>query len=966
MPAPGVERRRSVRNGGRPDNGKDAGGRPRAAHGWEPPRIRGRDDVLALVRNSLRRLENRHGPEVIVIEGVPGSGKTRLLDEVCVLARTAGMHAFKGGGDPEGQLAPMAPLLDALLATEAPVLDRSALRAGATSTDQRFWLLREIQDRLERAALEQPLVIVVDDVQWCDEATLAALRALPERLSGHAVMWVLASRGEAPDHVEQTLGRLKEAGAAAVSLTPLDSGAVADVVADLLSATPGPDVLSAARGAEGRPLLLVELVRGLREEGLIVMEGDRARLVGGRIPLRFRESVDQRLQQVSPTAQELVRVASALGRETPIGQLAEMMDRKPAELHPAVREALGSDLMVGDGVHLRFRHDLIREAVKAGIPTTVRRLLRRRAAELQLRHGVPEVEVALLVAENAEPGDRWAIDVLRRAAAELSSVEPHMAAEISRSALDLTHDGTAERGLLLAETVHLLWQSGRAAEARTMGSKALEGLLESEAEGRIRLGLAMASSRHSFTEAVRQCRDGLSLPTLSPGLRARLLAMLCVALASSGEVQAAERTLRPALHAAREAQNLSAEASVLSIESVVRFYHFDMDLALRRIDESLEIASRLDGPALSLPHLWRSMLLSAVGEADRAVELVDTQLRQALTDGEADLTRMLLMTRCRLLLDAGRLSDARAEAEAVLSMVDELGPGDFVDATARYTLGRVARHRGDPAGVRAAAEHARRMLGDDSVLMRNTGAWLGALSADATGDLEAVDHCTRYAAESFERLGPALAGPEDPTDQALYVRITLRAGLRDRAEAATRAAERRAAAGPRYPVLAAAAAHARALLTGDVPLLRRTVDLLESSSHRIARASVLEDLGVALAGEGDAEAVGRLDQALELYLEAGADRDVDRVRRRLREIGVRRGSSEGERRFGLTASELKVVRLIAQGATNRTAAEALFLSPHTVSSHLRHAFAKLGVNSRVELARVFAELEDEDRSGPAG
>ncbi|MFD8565507.1 AAA family ATPase [Streptomyces sp. NPDC059639] len=956
--------------GGDRDEGLGAGdGRPVATDAWQPPRIRGRDDVLALVRASLRRLESPHGPEVIVIEGVPGSGKTRLLEEACALARSTGLRAFKGGGDPDGQLVPMGPLLGALLATDAPVLDRSALRSGATAADHRSWLLGEVRDRLEQASSKQPLVVAVDDVQWCDEATLAALRTLPELLSGHAVLWVLASRTEAPGPVRRTLDRLTETGATALSLAPLDSDAVADVVADLLSITPGADVLEAARGAEGRPLLIVELVRGLWEEGLIATEGDTARLVGGRVPLRFRDSVDQRLQQVSATAQELVRVASALGRETPIGQLAELMDRKPAELRPAVREALATDLMVGDGVHLRFRHDLIREAVKASIPTTVRLLLRRRAAELQLRHGVPEVEVAALVAESAEPGDRWAIGVLRRAAAELASSEPSMAAEISRGALDLTHEGTTERGLLFAETIGLLQQSGRAAEARAMGDDALREVLEPEAEGSIRLGLARVAARQSFTEAVHQCRDALSLSALSPGLRAQLLAMLCVALACSGDVEEAGRLIPPASKAAREAGDLAAEAAILSGESVVWFYHFDMDLALRRIEESIEITGRLGGPMATLPHrdprprAWQSMLRSAVGEAGKALELLDEQLRQGLLDGGPDAARVALMTRCRLLLDAGRLADAVAEAEAVLSMTDESEPGDFAVAAAYYTLGRTARHRGDVAGARAAAEHARRMRADDSVLMRNTSAWLGALSADVRGDHEEVDRCTRDSAASFERPGPALAGPEDAMDYALYVRITLRAGLRDRAEAAARAAERRAVAGARFPVFAAAAAQARALLTDDVALLRQAAGLLDGGSHPIARASVLEDLGVASAALAEEEAVGHLDQALGLYVRAGADRDVDRVRRRLRDLGVRRAASDGAGRFGLTASEVKVVRLITQGATNRAVAEALFLSPHTVSSHLRHAYAKLGVNSRVELARVFAGLEDDSRPG---
>jgi DNA-binding CsgD family transcriptional regulator len=98
--------------------------------------------------------------------------------------------------------------------------------------------------------------------------------------------------------------------------------------------------------------------------------------------------------------------------------------------------------------------------------------------------------------------------------------------------------------------------------------------------------------------------------------------------------------------------------------------------------------------------------------------------------------------------------------------------------------------------------------------------------------------------------------------------------------------------------------------------------------------------------------------ALVIYTETGASWDAGRVRGRLRAAGVRRRLVASTRPAmgwdALTNSELAVVTLIADGLTNRDAAEQLFVSPHTVSSHLRHAFTKLGVNSRVELARVVA------------
>jgi DNA-binding CsgD family transcriptional regulator len=131
----------------------------------------------------------------------------------------------------------------------------------------------------------------------------------------------------------------------------------------------------------------------------------------------------------------------------------------------------------------------------------------------------------------------------------------------------------------------------------------------------------------------------------------------------------------------------------------------------------------------------------------------------------------------------------------------------------------------------------------------------------------------------------------------------------------------------------------------------------------MARAQVLEDVAVLLVDADPSSAVAHLDRALADYHSAGAARDVDRVRRRLRELGVYRrratrteGSPDPHR---LTDSELAVARLVAQGLTNRAAAQRLYLSPHTVGSHLRHIFEKLNINSRVELAARFARRADE-------
>ena len=105
----------------------------------------------------------------------------------------------------------------------------------------------------------------------------------------------------------------------------------------------------------------------------------------------------------------------------------------------------------------------------------------------------------------------------------------------------------------------------------------------------------------------------------------------------------------------------------------------------------------------------------------------------------------------------------------------------------------------------------------------------------------------------------------------------------------------------------------------------------------------------------------RFDRALVLYAEAGANWDAGRVRGRLRDHGIRRRLVARERAetgwAAMTDSELAVARLVAQGLTNREVAEHLFVSPHTVSSHLRSIFAKLDINSRLALVRIAAERE---------
>jgi DNA-binding CsgD family transcriptional regulator len=185
------------------------------------------------------------------------------------------------------------------------------------------------------------------------------------------------------------------------------------------------------------------------------------------------------------------------------------------------------------------------------------------------------------------------------------------------------------------------------------------------------------------------------------------------------------------------------------------------------------------------------------------------------------------------------------------------------------------------------------------------------------------------------------------------------AGLRARVLQATEVLERER---PAVPLLAAVAGYARAILEHDAQTLVAVAESLRASSRPLLYASAAEDAGGELArAQRNAEAIDQLNAAFDTYIECEAIADARRVGRALRQLGVeRRIVAQPRAKTGwdsLTDSEYTVVRLIAEGATNRSVAQQLHLSPHTVKTHVHNAFAKLGVTSRAQLAQLMRGAE---------
>ncbi len=207
------------------------------------------------------------------------------------------------------------------------------------------------------------------------------------------------------------------------------------------------------------------------------------------------------------------------------------------------------------------------------------------------------------------------------------------------------------------------------------------------------------------------------------------------------------------------------------------------------------------------------------------------------------------------------------------------------------------------------------------------------------------------------RWRPGTLFPLEIADVPQLVRVALAAGDQELVESTVNLASRLCKLNPRIRSFQAVLAQTRGLASGSIDDLETAVSLFEDGLRPLALASALEDLGDAQLGRGARDqGIKSLDEALAIYARVGAAWDASRVRGRLRKLGVRRripsSDHTGTGWEALTDAELRVVQLAADGKTNREIATRLFVSPHTVNTHLRHVFDKLDIKSRVDLSRI--------------
>jgi DNA-binding NarL/FixJ family response regulator len=927
----------------------------------------------------------------LVIEGEPGMGKTRLLAELGERAGAHGCTVLQGSASELESDLPFWVFVDALdeyladrdpqliaalddetrseLAHVMPSLSDLAANGAPVLQDERYRAHRAVRKLLERLAARRPLVLVLDDVHWADAASVDLLSALLRSPPDAPVLIVMALRPrQRPGRLATAFGRADRHGALAhIALGGLAREAAGELLGEGI-ARERADVLFEEAG--GNPFYLQQLARSHGGAASAARHGNGALEAVG-VPPAVVASLTEELELLSAETRVVLRGAAVAGDPFEPELAAAAAGTDDAAAMHAFDQLLELGLVRSTDVprRFRFRHPLVRRAVYESAPGGWRLGAHERCAQMLGERGEPAVARAHHVEFAARHGDVEAASVLAEAGTAAILRAPASAARWFSAALRLL-PATAppeQRVELLLARARSLAAEGRLDESHAdlLESIALAPL---DATGlRVQLTTACAGverllGRHA--EAHGRLVTGLEqLPDPAAADAISLMLELAVdglfradpesvcdwarrAVAASRELG-----VRPLLAAATamsalghavagrtgEAESAYAEASALLATMSDQELGARVDAAayltsaatyLDRYDEAVEYAGRALRLGRAAGHLHPT-LLPALGAAHfmrgriaEAAKVLDDGMEAARLGGIVQARAWALRNRALLSTVTGDLPAALEMAEEALTLIRQLDDS-VLSAWAAMAVARASVMAGR-------SERAVEVLaGGESALLPIPGAWrvmgLEALAA-ACADLGRGAEAAQVAAAA-EAHAAALGLPT-ATAWARRAAATVALHAGDPATAAERALASAAAAEEAGAVIEAALSR---MLAGRA--LAATGESDRAAEEIQRAATTFEACG----------ALGHL---------AAADRELRRLGRYVHRR-TRPGIADAEGLDGLTERELQVAELVADRKTNTEIAADLFLTVKTVESHLRNIFRKLGVASRVEVARMF-------------
>ena len=898
---------------------------------------------------------------LVVLEGASGLGKSSLLRAAAVEGQQRGFEVARARGAQIEREWPLgiarqllepvlrrrsgderAELLDgaARLAAHVVLPELAAGAAGAAAVDASFGTLHGLYWLCANLATRRPLLLVIDDAQWADETSLRFLGVLARRLDALPAVVLLAQRPMPADALAEVAA---DPQTDFLALRPLSSAATRELLSRWSPDGVDMEFAVACEAATGgNPFLLSRLAQGLREQGIAFSAAHISDLTSAGTEA-VRLAVGATLGRLTASAIALAEAVAVLGDDVELS-LAAQLARVEEGAADAAAEELVRGAVLEDARPLRFVHAIVRDVVAARPSAGARGSLHARAAELLVgRDAAPDAVAVHLLA--TEPRGRpWVVQRLM---------------ESARQALAQGAPQTARRRLERALAEPPATAAFRAELLLDLGSAEIL-LGRGEALAHFRAAHALAPDPVLRAKAVL----GLTWVTRPTPEFGELMSLLEHAIGELDgdreltlELQAARLTLQVASGTAGELQRFAdlkghtpAERLMLSQLALAQLCAGGpADVAAQFAERAVcsPSADAITNGGLSL--LFAPYVLCRSDRLDAAERVAKRELRAARQRGSLAAYVYACTIRGQVALRRGTLSAAGAEFRAGLdALPTETGPRP---ESLIAGLLDVLVQTGDLPTAQALLDSADRDadLPDDAA---NTN-----LLASRSRLRFAQGDTPRALADALQaRHRSVRHGSVQSADWAAWSLIVSLHHALDKREEARREADAFLDATRRWgtPGAIGQALRTSALIDGGecrLALLRDAVEHLKRSPARLEQAYALVDYGAALRRSGDRRvARDPLRQGLDIAAACGANPLADRARQELTATGmrVRRDAQTGI--AALTPSERRITEHAAGGATNAQIAQALFITVKTVEMHLHHAYRKLDISSRHQLA----------------
>jgi DNA-binding CsgD family transcriptional regulator len=929
-----------------------------------------REDELERISAVLDRGRQGEGA-TLFIQGPAGVGKSELLRHSCALAGDRGFEVLSGRGyhlerdfpygvvrqlfEPSLVSAPSPELLAGSAAMALSVLSATPeLSTGGDYPEHfkavSYAVVHGLYWFCSNLAELGPVLIGVDDSQWADTPSQRFLLYLARRLEKLPIVVALTHRqGEGSSELLDELAL--ESSTHLLVPQPLGPNAVASMVASRFSQTPAPAFVAACHSATGgnpfilRELLLELIERGTRPTGRSALQISQLRLPG------VAKSVMSRLKQLPSSGIEMARALALFGSATSLPLAAELADLGLAEAAQALDLLVAIDILK-PGEALDFVHPIVRAVVYDEMPPGQRRLQHGRAARLLANGGASADRIAAHILQAEQLRDAWAVEVLRDAAGQaVARGVPESAVAYLRRALIepppqslrseiLFELGEAEVGLDPPEAVqHLGNALASATDPHRRASICLTFLRALLQVGRV----------EDAVSEVRACIAALGEGDheLVLRLEAELVSALRQGLATSPLAGESIERWKGRIHGRTPSERLML--THLAVQSALTGSDAATvaGIAQQALADGRLLADQSSGSFLYYIPIYQLIC------ADR-FKLAESHLEQAARDAHARGSplgfAMVSTMRSYLAFARGKLGDAEAEARNAVSDAGRLGWAYGLPVAMEALISALIEQGGLAEAEELLAGQGMSDELPDTVPYRLLLGSRGHLRLAQGRDREALDDFTELMRRE-EQFGPAnLFG----TPYRSLAAIAL--SKLGESERASRMVDEcliaaRTWGAPR--VLAMSLQQAAAVKGGEVglELLREAVALVDESEALLVRAHCLVDRGAALRRAGRrSEALVQLRRGLDIAYRCQAKPLVEYAREELKVLGTRPRRTAISGFESLTASERRVAQLALEGMANRAIAQALFVTNRTVEVHLTHAYQKLGIRSRDDLA----------------